>query len=403
MAKQPAMSALPALKAAVEAFQHAQRRGEAAVAWTQTLFTFGGCTYTLTLDVAAAVVLPSTAPSISSAAAEDQVHASTWRDDIHAGAETRSSSAGVPCPVTIRIAYAHAIPFAQLNLFLNCRDELSRRLLQIAPHCSILSHPAPPDDAPLQLTIPSDVTPVERDAALRWVAEWWVVCLLPVLGGLLCRCQAAEERQTLVLVAPSKCVDEGTKEASLLSSSVTPSLLSPAQTAAAETRLTQALIVSATPCPSLSPSAAPPSASTRSVAVAACAFEGTVSFTTCITSADAREAVLIRSYLDTFAEPNSASPVLLLVHESPQPPPELHRSLTSSSSDAALPSSDLPPYVWWCTMVIGPHHARQAGALEAAMKLALSLRHTILFHVHQESVSLHALLRQQLTSYASRF
>ncbi|KPI83157.1 putative ARP2/3 complex subunit [Leptomonas seymouri] len=411
----PNTSALPALRAAVDTFQRAQRLGDSSTARVQTLYTFGGCTYTLifkTADVLAELPLPADlilsegggvrevtcSSSGRSMTGEVRANAVLSEEDRDELTMEHSSEEAAHCPATLHIAFAHAIPFDQLNRFQTCCDELSQQLRRVASNCTVTSIPAPSSEsrckigsASLELVIPREAKPAERDAALRWVAELRVTCLLPVLDGLLRRSQAAGEHQTLALFSNPAAIEDNADGAPFFSSGVAHSPHS-----ISDARLTQMLIISATPLPA---SSYAPSSSAVPKTGAMLPFEGTVALTTCLSTRHAREAALIRSYLDAFSQTTSGASVQLLVQESPQPPPQL---TLPAMFDAALSSADPPPYVWWCTMIVGPNYVRQAGALQRAVDQCLRLRPTVLFHVHQENTSQRAFLQQRLASYAAR-
>ncbi|KAL7698925.1 ARP2/3 complex subunit [Lotmaria passim] len=421
MVRQLNSSSAPALTAAVEAYLNFSPKEKRHTPFTQTLHTFGGCTYTLTFITAIgsrnrAERQPSQRSvevnESSRGSSTSSIHSDSNADAIHTTRLLeRTESLDEPARVqdgdinargsttTLLLTFAHAIPFSQLDLFKNCVSALSAQLQRLAPHCVVSLATTSPalHDGLLQLTIPADVAIAERNAALAWVAEWRVVSLLPLLDGFLQQCQAAGERQTLTLLRLCGELDENTQNVSWMNRETgqcrQPRFESLAPVV--DACLVQAIILCATPLP----------ASTVNTEVSSSfSFDGTLTLTTCVTSRNAHESVLIRRYLDAFAEASNDSSMLLLVHESSQPPPELKLSATHEGARLlSLLLQDAPPYVWWCTMMLSPHSMRQAGVLQKALDLSLRLRHTVLFHVHQEHMSVHALLRQQLASYATLF
>lgn len=344
-------SPLPALKAAMDAY-----RGRSD-AFLHTLHTFGGCTYELRSSRADA------APSLVSG----------------------STAEGDACGLSgVLLSFYHAIPFADLNLYGNCVEELAAELRGVAPHCTCSE--APPlsnaiNYAGVSLLIPADVNATEREAALAWAAALRVGSLLPLLRGILQWGLVTGERQTLRLLPHDS----------------SPSF---PDAAVSTTSLANAIFVCAIPLPSTSTHDASEEQikKANSTSLSSSRFDGTVSVTTCITSDDDGEAVLLQRYLDAFVDAaTAATGTVLVVHASHRPPPEI--KLTPAWS-AALSRTR---HVWWCTLMAAPHAVQQPGVLEKLMERSLRLRPALFFHVHQEKQARHALLRQQLASYAALF
>jgi hypothetical protein len=422
------ISALPALRAAVEAYrQHAPphlRRNT----FTHTLHTFGGCTYRLTFtsvdaetlhveETSSAVMRSELQSSKGEQASRSPSHHANHCNSSdegtayisHASSDlTQASTAactseeGVDCSANIRLTFTHAIPFTTLDSLHSCADELAKRCVSLAPHCTVAAVPASCDELPnsgggsLQLIIPAAVTPAERYAAFRWAAEWRVLTLLPVLDNFLRRCQAAEVRQTLLL-SPLSAMQARTLNSAAAATTTTTHHHSSTLQAISDAHLAQTLILCATPLPTRAD--ASPSGRTDPAA-APFIFDGTLSLTTCIASRDAREAVVLQEYLDAFAAAENTNSVLFLVHTSP-PPPGLTTPM--SNSEVLLSLRNPPPHVWWCTILLSPYHMQKAGVVEKALGTTLRLRETLLFHVHQESSSINTLLRQKMASYATWF
>ncbi|XQJ25281.1 ARP2/3 complex subunit, putative [Leishmania guyanensis] len=407
----PNTSPYPALMAALKLFEGEHNTmGKSCPALSHRLHTFGDCVYELaSLPEGKTNESPDEAPSkppLSHTTAVPLTEAEALRNN--SGNEVKSAGTCVPSgeagivssaaknarhipastsypPISIR--FVHPIPYAQLDQYHNLVHALSTALHQVAPHCTYgLPSPGHTEATPaavaslssVGLCIPTDVTPQERCAAAVFASELSLRALQPVVEGLLQRSCATTQQETLLLLPRTAKTMKAAAPQSVIDSDL---MFSSA-----------ALFITATPTPvqpaspdtNLSVQTAPP-----------LFYAGTVSLTVCISTDNKGDAALIRRYLKAFAEVEKA-PVLLIVRESAEPPPGI-----GVAAGSALKADH--SYVWWCTFVLAPHEMTSAAPLVRALRLARELRPTVLFHVNQERMAMHELLRQKLSAYAAHF
>ncbi|KAG5485019.1 hypothetical protein LSCM1_07099 [Leishmania martiniquensis] len=406
----PNTSPLPALMAALELFEGKPHTVSSThPAPSHLLHTFAGCTYELatlqkkgSMEAAAERRSPPLVGHSATALAKEVVRRRSSNDrdtesshshdprQAGVGASAAAESERLPTttsypPMSIRLVCP--IPYAQLNQFNNLADVLGTALRQVAPHCvyGLLSPSEtgatsaiaelPPS---VGLCIPAGVPPRERAAAVAFAADLSIRILQPVVEGLLERSGATQQQESVLLLPR-------------MGSTMETAGSQPAKHTGAIFSA-EALFATATPTP-----VAPVSPGRSSSAQAALApwYAGTVSLTVCVGTDDEGDAALIRRYLAAFAEVERA-PVLLLVRESPEPPSGV--SVAAGTTVRAEHS-----YVWWCTLVFAPHQITSPASLHRGLRWARELRPTVLFHVHQERMAMHAELRQQLRQYAAHF
>ncbi|CBZ32225.1 ARP2/3 complex subunit, putative [Leishmania donovani] len=375
------------------------------------LYTFGGCTYELSSlpegHTSKGAGEPLSQPPVSCSTTAPTTGAAAPRSGSGSGMEG-GTHARVPCAEagiasscaedgtrlrsstsypSIIIQFVCPIPHAQLNRYNNLDHALSTALQQVAPHCTYgLPSPCPAEAASaaatslssIALCIPAEVTPQERCAAAAFAADLSLHALRPVLEGLLQHSGATMQKECLLLLPRTETTTSTAASQPVVDSA---SIFS-----------AKALFITATPTPAALVSHGT-SASAKTAP--ACFYSGTVSLTVCVGTDDKGEAVLMRRYLDAFADVKRA-PVLLLVRESAEPPPEV-----AAEAGWAMTTEHL--YAWWCTFVLAPHQMTSAASVERLLRWARELRPTVLFHVHQERMAMHSLLRQQLSTYAAHF
>ncbi|TPP52587.1 Core histone H2A/H2B/H3/H4 family protein [Leishmania donovani] len=346
----PNTSPLPALMAALKLFEcKPDTVASAGPAPPHRLYTFGGCTYELSslpegrTSKGAGEPLSQPPAGIASSCAED-------------GTRLRSSTS-YP---SIIIQFVCPIPHAQLNRYNNLDHALSTALQQVAPHCTYgLPSPCPAEAASaaatslssIALCIPAEVTPQERCAAAAFAADLSLHALRPVLEGLLQHSGATMQKECLLLLPRTETTTSTAASQPVVDSA---SIFS-----------AKALFITATPTPAALVSHGT-SASAKTAP--ACFYSGTVSLTVCVGTDDKGEAVLMRRYLDAFADVKRA-PVLLLVRESAEPPPEV-----AAEAGSAMTTEHL--YAWWCTFVLAPHQMTSAASVERLLRWARELRPT---------------------------
>lgn len=408
----PNTSPLPALMAALKLFEcKLDNVASTGPEQPHRLYTFGGCIYELSSlqegSTSKGAGEPPSQPPVSRSTTTPTTGAAGLRSSSGSGMEggthTRvpRAEAGIAlscaedgtrlpadtsCP-SIIIRFVCPIPYAQLNRYNNLDHALSTALRQVAPHCTYGLPSACPAEAAsaaaaslssIALCIPSEVTPQERCAAATFAADLSLHALRPVLEGLLQRSGATMQQECLLLLPRTGTTTNTAASQPVIDSA---SIFSAA-----------ALFITATPTP-----AAPVSPGTNSSAktASACFYSGTLSITVCVGTDDKGDAALIRRYLDAFADVKRA-PVLLLVRESAEPPPGV-----AAEAGSAMKVEHV--YVWWCTFLLAPHQITSVASVERVLRWARELRPTALFHVHQERMAMHALLRQQLNRYAAHF
>ncbi|CAG9570084.1 putative ARP2/3 complex subunit [Leishmania major strain Friedlin] len=375
------------------------------------LYVFGDCIYELSSlpgsHTSKGAGEPPSKPPVSCSAAAPTTGAAALRsgsgNGMEGGTHTRvpRAEAGIALSCaedgtrppastsypSIVIQFVCPIPHAQLNRYNNLDHALSTALREVAPHCTYgLPSPIPAEAASaaaaslssIALCIPAYVTPKERCAAAAFAADLSLHALRPVLEGLLQHSSATMQQECLLLLPHTETMTDTAASQPVVDSA---SIFSAA-----------ALFVTATPTPTAPVS---PGTSSSAKMAPACFYSGTVSLTVCIGTDDKGEAALMRRYLDAFADVKRA-PVLLLVRESAEPPPGV-----AAEAGTAMTAEHL--YAWWCTFVLAPHQMISAASVEQLLRWARELRPTVLFHVHRERMAMHALLRQQLSTYAARF
>ncbi|KAG5510746.1 hypothetical protein GH5_06970 [Leishmania sp. Ghana 2012 LV757] len=295
-----------------------------------------------------------------------------------------STTASYP-PISIR--FVCPIPYSQLNQFDNLVHVLSTALRQVAPHCvyglpsssdmGLTSTAAKPLSS-VGLCIPAEVTPRERAAAVAFAADLSVRAFQPVVEGLLQRSCSTLQQESVLLLPRIDTAVETTGSQRVVD---TEAIFS-----------ASALFVTATPTPA---ALAPTDTRSPTGAGSVPFYAGTVSLTVCISTDDEGDAARIRRYLTAFTEVGRA-PVLLLVRESPEPPLGV-----SAAPDWTVKAEH--SHVWWCSFVFAPHQITSAASLRRGLRWARELRPTVLFHVHQERMAMHAQLRQQLRKYVGHF